>query len=308
MTPRSTHPTREAVWAIAAEQHDRVTDAQLIALEMTREAIRHRLRKGRLFRVARGVLAISRPRGTDDERWMTAALACGMQSAVSDSNALALFSIGRELPGDVHVSVPAPLSPNPAGVVVHRRRLVLPAERRKFRHIPVTSPGLTIIDNARRLGEEGVESMLNEACQRDLLTPDRLRAVAEHYPRIPGSNLVIAVLDRHDFEMTDSELELWFGRIVRRYGLPVPRPRRRSNGYRLDFLWPDLGLIVECDSFRYHRTPAKQTRDAERDQVNLAAGLITIRFTHWQIRYRPEVVAERLIQVIERLQNRSLSA
>ena len=32
------------------------------------------------------------------------------------------------------------------------------------------------------------------------------------------------------------------------------------NGFRVDFYWPDLGLVVETDGLRYHRTPAQQAR------------------------------------------------
>lgn len=302
MTPKSGQPSRQDVWRIASRQHDRVTVEQLIELGMTRDAIVHRVRVGKLFRVTRSVLAISRPRGTREERWMTAVLGCGREvAAIGDSSALALYGVGSETDGVTHVSVPSPLHPRCEGVRVRRRRLVLPAEWRVRNFIPVTSPALTIIDNARRLEEEGTESLITAACQKDLLTPDILRAAAERYRRIPGSRLVRTILDRHDFMLTDSELELWFGRIVRRYGFPQPLPQQMVCGFRVDFFWPDLGLIVECDSLRFHRTAERQTRDAERDQIHTAAGYTTMRFTRYQVRHQPEVVAERLAPVIERI-------
>jgi very-short-patch-repair endonuclease len=33
------------------------------------------------------------------------------------------------------------------------------------------------------------------------------------------------------------------------------------NGYRIDFYWPDLELVVETDGLRYHRTPEQQAKD-----------------------------------------------
>lgn len=62
------------------------------------------------------------------------------------------------------------------------------------------------------------------------------------------------------------------------------------NGYRVDFYWPDLGLVVETDSLRYHRTPAKQAEDQRRDHAHIAAGRMPLRFTHWQVRYEPDHV------------------
>jgi very-short-patch-repair endonuclease len=73
------------------------------------------------------------------------------------------------------------------------------------------------------------------------------------------------------------------------------------NGYRVDFAWPELGLIVETDGLRYHRTPAQQAKDRGRDQAHVAAGWTTLRFTHGQIRFAPEQVAATLRRVIGRL-------
>jgi very-short-patch-repair endonuclease len=67
------------------------------------------------------------------------------------------------------------------------------------------------------------------------------------------------------------------------------------NGFRVDFFWPDLGLVVETDSLRYHRTPAQQARDRLRDQIHMASGLTPLRFTHAQIWYEPTHVEQTLV-------------
>jgi very-short-patch-repair endonuclease len=73
------------------------------------------------------------------------------------------------------------------------------------------------------------------------------------------------------------------------------------NGFVVDFYWPDLGLVVETDGLRYHRTPAQQARDRLRDQVHLAAGMTPLRFTHAQVRFEPEYVERILASVVCRL-------
>jgi very-short-patch-repair endonuclease len=78
--------------------------------------------------------------------------------------------------------------------------------------------------------------------------------------------------------------------IARAAGLPEPLTQAYVNGYRVDFYWPDLRLVVEADSLRFHRTPAQQRRDTERDQAHAMAGLIPLRFTHSQIAYEPRYV------------------
>src|SRR5215216_4085411 len=59
-------------------------------------------------------------------------------------------------------------------------------------------------------------------------------------------------------------------------GLTQPNTGCRVNGFKVDFYWPDLGLIVETDGLRYHRTPAQQARDRLRDQVHAKAGLVKL--------------------------------
>ena len=113
-----------------------------------------------------------------------------------------------------------------------------------------------------------------------------------------------ALLDRHTFRLTDSELEVRFLAIVRQAGLPLPMTRQRVNGFRVDFYWPSLGLVVETDGLRYHRTPAQQARDLVRDQAHIAAGMTPLRFTHAQVRFESASVRETLVSVASRLQAR----
>jgi very-short-patch-repair endonuclease len=105
--------------------------------------------------------------------------------------------------------------------------------------------------------------------------------------------------------MTDSELERHFLPIVDSLGLRRPESRVHLNGFRVDFHWPNLGLVVECDGLRYHRTPSQQASDRHRDQAHTAAGLVPLRFTHDQIRYDPTHVRRVLEAVVCRLRNRS---
>jgi very-short-patch-repair endonuclease len=115
-----------------------------------------------------------------------------------------------------------------------------------------------------------------------------------------GAAAVRKVLDYRTFTMTDSETELRFLPIAREVGLPVPLTQRWVNGFKVDFYWPDVALIVETDGLRYHRTPAEQARDRLRDQTHTAAGLTCLRFTRAQVRFEPGHVGAVLSAVAER--------
>ena len=62
------------------------------------------------------------------------------------------------------------------------------------------------------------------------------------------------------FVLTDSELERMMLPLIRRAGLPLPQTGVELNGFKVDFFWPELGLVVETDGLRYHRTQAQQAR------------------------------------------------
>jgi len=101
--------------------------------------------------------------------------------------------------------------------------------------------------------------------------------------------------------LTDSELERRLLPIARRAGLPQPETGVRVNGFKVDFFWPGLGLVVETDGLRYHRTPAQQAKDRVRDQSHAAAGLTSLRFTYDQVAHQPGRVEATLRTVAGRL-------
>jgi very-short-patch-repair endonuclease len=292
-------PTVQSVWELAAKQHSVVTRGQLLMLGYSAKAIKHRVASGRLHLVCRGVYAVGRPQLTRYGRWMAAVLSCGTGAVLSHRSAAALWAIAEE--GDeIEVTVPGDRRPRGAGIAVYRRDLPAGALAR-HRGFPVTGPALTLVDLAACGPRDELEAAVNEADKRDLVTPEQLRAALDEFAGRPGVAALRELLDRRTFRLTDSQLERRFLRLAARAGLPVPLTRQRVNGFRVDFYWPDLGLVVEADGLRYHRTPAAQARDRLRDQTHTAAGLTQLRFTHAQIRYEPGYVAGTLAAVARRL-------
>jgi very-short-patch-repair endonuclease len=119
--------------------------------------------------------------------------------------------------------------------------------------------------------------------------------------RRPGTAALSKALDRRTFTLTDSQLERQFLPLAGKAGLPQPQTGRVVNGFKVDFYWPELGLVVETDGLRYHRTPAQQARDRLRDQAHTAAGLVCLRFTRAQVALEPRHVEATLSAVADRL-------
>ena len=290
------------VWALARRQSGVVSRTQLIGLGMTPRAIKHRLEAGRLHRVHRGVYAVGRPEITRAAALLAAVLAVGEGAVLSDQSAAELWGVRPPWRGPIHVS--APTKHTVPGVRMHERHYPV-KDLSLCRGIPVTTPARTLLDIAPFLTPMQLERAVNEADRLDLIGPERLRGSLDENKGFRGVARLRTLLDRHTFTLSDSNLELAFRPIARAAGLPEPLTQHSVNGFRVDFYWPHLGLVIETDGLRYHRTPAQQTRAHVRDQAHLAAGLTPLRFTHAQVAYDRPYVEATLRKVAARLSGRS---
>jgi very-short-patch-repair endonuclease len=302
MAYKTAQPFAGEAWALAARQHWVIARGQLLELGFSDPAIRHRIANGRLHPIWRGVYAVGRPRPGRHGLWMAAVLACGPGAYLSDRSAAALLGILPATGGPINVSVSSARCPRArAGIRIHRRQGLVDADVTRHLGIPVTSPALTILDLAPSLSRGQLERAIGEADKRDLIDPESLRRELERFAKRPGVAALRETLDRHTFTMTDSELERRFLPIARRAGLSLPLTQLMVNGFRVDFYWPELGLVVETDGLRYHRTAAQQAEDRRRDQTHAAAGLTPLRFTRAQVRFEPDRVQGVLEAVAARL-------
>jgi very-short-patch-repair endonuclease len=291
-------PQKSSPWPLVRRQHGIITRAQLLDLGFSPDAIRHRVETGRLHPLWRGVYAAGHPYVSREGLWLAAVLTCGPAAALSHWDAAVHWKIRRDWRGPIHVSVPAPADPRPPGVVVHRRA---PFESTIRAAVPVTTPACTLVDLATLLDPKQLEAAINEADKLDLIDSEALRGAVGRMGGRRGTPAVRQLLDRGTFTLTDSELERRFLPIARRAGLPQPRTGATVNGFKVDFHWPRLGLVVETDGLRYHRTPAEQARDRRRDQAHTAAGLTQLRFTHAQVVFEAEHVESVLGAVARRV-------
>ncbi len=96
-----------------------------------------------------------------------------------------------------------------------------------------------------------------------------------------------------------SDLELHFLPVWRAAGVERPlvnHPIRTEGGTLIvDFCWPDLGVVIELDSQRYHGDWESAERDRERDQLLFLAGRTTHRFTRRQLETAPAGRLRRLL-------------
>jgi very-short-patch-repair endonuclease len=220
---------------------------------------------------------------------------------LSHESAAALWGIRVERTKRIEVSVPRPRHPRRDGILVYRRTDLGSGQLTRRDGIPITTPVCTLIDLATCLSADALEAAINEADKLDLAHPEHLRRALGTVGKRPGLATLRKTLDRRTFTLTDSRLERCFLPLARAAGLGQPQTGRRVNGYKVDFYWPDLGLVVETDGLRYHRTPAQQAHDRVQDQAHAAAGLTPLRFTRAQVVFEPDHVQAILAEVAHRL-------
>jgi hypothetical protein len=303
-------PSLSEVAALAARQHGVVTHGELRELGLSADAIRHRVARGRLHRVHRGVYALGRAELSREGRWMAAVRACGENAVLSFDAAGALYGV---LPGDrrPEVSLRGRSGRHPHGIRIHRPTHLGEDDVTTHRGIPVTTIARTLVDLGSRHSRAVVERAVDRADAADLIDPEALRDTLDAGPAVRGTARLRAWLDEHTFVLTESQLERHALPLFAAAGLGIPHTRVSFDepglrGTRADFHWPDLGLVIETDGRRYHRTAAQQTRDARRDQLHTAAGRTPLRYTHWQVRHRPAEVLETLAPTVRRLRAGSI--
>lgn len=235
---------------------------------------------------------------------MAAVLACGPGAALSHRSAAALWGFAKEHPDYIDVSVRRPSEARLPETRCHRRPSLPASEVTTHLGIPVTTPVRTFLDFTTVSGPRTVERAINEADKLDVIDADALRRALDDHSGEPGVRPLRQILDKHTFRLSDDELERLFRPIAATAGLPVPLTKRIVDKFEVDFFWPDLGLIVETDGWRYHRTPSAQTRDALRFQTHTAAGLTPLRFSHYQVKHEPHHVRAVLEKTTENLRAR----
>jgi very-short-patch-repair endonuclease len=101
---------------------------------------------------------------------------------------------------------------------------------------------------------------------------------------------------------TRSVLEELILELCDDHALPRPLVNTRIEGRERDFCWPHAKLVVEADSYAWHRSPSALDDDRERDVGLVLAGYAVLRFTWQQVTRRPRYVAGAILEALVRVE------
>jgi predicted transcriptional regulator of viral defense system len=254
---------------MARSTHGVVARGQLLGAGVTRHEIRRRIQRGDLLRVYPGVYRVGHRAASIQATYLAAVFAGGGGAALAGRAAAHLWALrrGSAPPPEILTATERRIE----GVRTRRTRRLDPRDVTVFNAIPVTTIARTLVDLAAELGEEELARACHEAGVRYRTTPADVGAVLERRPNALGAARLRAVMTG-DVHVTLSKLEARFLRLLGTEALPLPVTNRPAGGRRVDCRWPELGLTVELDGYRFHNSRHSWEQDRRREREARARG------------------------------------
>jgi hypothetical protein len=120
------------------------------------------------------------------------------------------------------------------------------------------------------LDDDALEDALIAADSLRILNRPRLEELIGERAGRPGISRLAALISDDPVE-TQHQNERRMFSICREFGIPRPLTQYRIEAggrtFYADFCWPDVPLVVEFDSWRWHGGRTRTEYDRDRDQV-----------------------------------------
>ena len=203
---------------------------------------------------------------------MAAVKACGEGAVLSGRAAAYLLGLVKGRPPPPEVT--APTERRVAGIKTHRAAV----DAITWRGIPVTTVARTLVDIAADVSEYELGKACHEAGVRHGTTPNEVEFLLACRPNCRGASKLRRIVGG-DAKISLSRLESRFIELLRDEGLPLPVTNRPAGGRRVDCRWPEYGLTVELDSYRFHNSRHAWEQDRRRERQAFARGDDLRRYT-----------------------------
>jgi very-short-patch-repair endonuclease len=293
-------PKRERWLARVAErQYGVVSGRQLRMIGYSDDAIHYRVRCRRLYVVHRGVYAVGRPALSRNGERLAAVLAYGPGTVLSHQTAAAHWGLARPGRG-IHVTLPTGRGKRGRpGIILHHTRSLPSQDTTTHDGIPVTSIPRTLLDLAGSQPKL-LQGAIEEAENLRLLELEAMNELLGRANGHKGARYLRSLLTLSYKPIKDlrSELEREFIRFCRREGIPIPETNVVVEGITVDAHWPGTNLIVELDSWSFHRGREEFERDHQNSALLEMAGQEVFRITDRMLRRERERVRSRIVAAV----------
>ncbi len=282
---------------LAAMQHGCAHRYQLEAAGLSRRAVARRVQKGSYARLHVDVLLVRHALGDPLTSAMAAVLQLRGNAIISGLSAARIWRIwGDADPGQVEATLVGSELGRPRGLRVRRLSRLPPHEIRRCHGVPLTSPSRTLLDLAVYLAPLELEAALANARRLRLVRDSDLRRTLTSAPATTAG--ITRLRDLLDGETSARDTRSVYERkllaLIELAQLPKPLTNVNVAGHMVDLFWPEAGLVVEFDSWTFHRDRKTFETDRLRDQNLALHGLRVARVTAHQIDQRPHATVARL--------------
>jgi very-short-patch-repair endonuclease len=276
---------------LASDQQGAVEHAQLRRVGVGPGVIKRLTRVGVLHRRHRGVYIVGHLALAPYANEAAALLACGDGAVISHWSAACLWGLTPNRPDDVHLTL-----------VIHRVKRLDDQERRRRHGLPTTSPARTLIDLAAvHATDNELARVIAEGRAQGLIREGELeRALEEAGSRAGAGRLRALLRAEGDPGITRSEGERTLRRYLRAAGLAQAVTNRKIGRWEPDFLWREERVVVELDSWGFHRDRRAFERDRRKDIALRDAGYTVIRITGRQLKDEPLMVIAHIARALDR--------
>lgn len=212
------------------------------------------------------------------------------------------FGASVPLPAAVSTSwCPAVVGETGREIAVHVTR-ELDRDRTERAGIPITSIARTLLDLAEVVPERQIARAFEQAERLQLLDLNAVEEVCRRCLGRRGLGALMRVVAEQGGPppATRSELERAFLDFCAHHQLPKPLVNAIVCGLEVDAVWKQQRVIVELDSFAFHRARAAFERDRARDVELQNAGFRVLRLTDRRLRRDPCAVAEALRAILQK--------
>ncbi len=223
-------------------------------------------------------------------RETSALLACHGGAILSHRSAAAVWGLIPAPDGPVDVTVmDGDIGRKRAGIRVHRTARLLARDTTIHQDLPITSPARTLLDLSSCAPPRVVERAIDDALVvLKIVRPEDLEDLAERARYRRGAALFRELLaTRKGGTLTESEAERRFLGLIREAELPLPETQVPFKGFRIDFLWRDVGVVFEIDGHRYHSSRRAFNRDRRKDAALKEGALDPNHLARDEIEFRP---------------------
>jgi very-short-patch-repair endonuclease len=281
----------EKLALMAAKRHGVVTRAQLLDAGVTPKEIRSRVQSGALLREHRGVYRVGHRAPSVEATYLAAVFAAGDGAVLSGRGAAHLWGLVKGPPPPAVVLTAT--ERRVEGVRTQRSRRLDPADVTVFNAIPVTTVPRTLVGLAAELSVDALARACHEAGVRYRTTPEAVEAALERRPNSPGARNLRRIM-HGDVRVTLSKLEARFLKHMCAERFPLPITNRPAGGHRVDCRWPEHGLTVELDGYRFHNSRHSWEQDRRREREARARGDDFRRYTYRDVFEDPRLMLAEL--------------